>query len=85
MRGLRLRTGSNGESVRSISSCPRRRRRLGRVSKVSKMIGKIAMLLSQVRVEEKLLFEELDKRGIEFDRIYDNELIFRPGRKTVRL
>lgn len=38
---------------------------------------KFGVLVSRIRVEEKLLFEELNKRGIEFDRIYDNEVIFR--------
>ena len=37
---------------------------------------KFGVLVSRIRVEEKLLFEELAKRGIEFDRLYDNELIF---------
>ena len=37
---------------------------------------KFGVLVSRIRVEEKLLFEELNKRGIEFDRIYDNEIIF---------
>lgn len=38
---------------------------------------KFGVLVSRIRVEEKLLFEELNKRGIEFDRIYDSEIIFR--------
>jgi [lysine-biosynthesis-protein LysW]---L-2-aminoadipate ligase len=38
---------------------------------------KFGVLVSRIRVEEKLLFEELNKRGVEFDRIYDNEIIFR--------
>ena len=38
---------------------------------------KIGVLVSRIRVEEKLLFAEMDKRGIEFERIYDDELIFR--------
>ncbi len=37
---------------------------------------KIGVLVSRIRVEEKLLFEELQKRGLEFDRLYDNELVF---------
>lgn len=37
---------------------------------------KIGVLLSRVRVEEKLLFEEFARRGIEFDRIDDRELVF---------
>jgi [lysine-biosynthesis-protein LysW]---L-2-aminoadipate ligase len=38
---------------------------------------KFGVLVSRIRVEEKLLFEELNKRGVEFDRIYDSEIIFR--------
>jgi [lysine-biosynthesis-protein LysW]--L-2-aminoadipate ligase len=37
---------------------------------------KIGILLSRVRVEEKLLFEAFRKRGVEFDRIDDRQLIF---------
>jgi [lysine-biosynthesis-protein LysW]---L-2-aminoadipate ligase len=37
---------------------------------------KIGVLVSRVRVEEKLLFEVFQKRGIELERIYDDELIF---------
>ncbi|MEI6043878.1 MAG: lysine biosynthesis protein LysX [Chloroflexota bacterium] len=37
---------------------------------------KIGVLLSRVRVEEKLLFEEFEKRGLTFDRIDDREIIF---------
>ena len=36
---------------------------------------KVGILLSRVRVEEKLLFEAFRNRGIEFDRIDDRELI----------
>ncbi len=38
---------------------------------------KIGVLVSRIRVEEKLLFEELDKRGLAFDRLYDGELVFK--------
>ncbi len=38
---------------------------------------KFGVLVSRIRVEEKLLFAELEKRGIDFDRLYDNELIFK--------
>jgi [lysine-biosynthesis-protein LysW]--L-2-aminoadipate ligase len=38
---------------------------------------KFGVLVSRIRVEEKLLFEELNKRGVAFDRIYDSEIIFR--------
>ncbi|MCC7358401.1 MAG: lysine biosynthesis protein LysX [Anaerolineales bacterium] len=38
---------------------------------------KIGVLLSRVRVEEKWLFEALDKRGAEYDRLDDREAQFR--------
>ena len=44
---------------------------------------KIGVLLSRVRVEEKWLFEALDKRGLAYDRIDDREAVFdiaQPGR-----
>jgi [lysine-biosynthesis-protein LysW]--L-2-aminoadipate ligase len=37
---------------------------------------KIGILLSRVRKEEKLLFEEFDRRGLEFDRLDDREIVF---------
>jgi [lysine-biosynthesis-protein LysW]--L-2-aminoadipate ligase len=37
---------------------------------------KLAILYSRVRVEEKLLFEELERRGVPFDRIDDREVMF---------
>ena len=37
---------------------------------------KIGVLLSRVRVEEKWLFETLDKRGVKYDRIDDREVKF---------
>ena len=37
---------------------------------------KIGVLCSRIRVEEKLLFEALSKRGLVFDRIDDRALIF---------
>jgi [lysine-biosynthesis-protein LysW]---L-2-aminoadipate ligase len=37
---------------------------------------KIAVLLSRVRVEEKLLFDALDKRGVDYDKLYDPEIVF---------
>lgn len=37
---------------------------------------KIGVLLSRVRLEEKWLFEALDKRGLTYDRIDDREAIF---------
>jgi [lysine-biosynthesis-protein LysW]--L-2-aminoadipate ligase len=42
---------------------------------------KIAMLLSRVRVEEKLLFEEFEKRHLTFDKLDDRELVFRLEQK----
>ncbi len=44
---------------------------------------KIGILLSRVRVEEKWLFEALDKRGLPYDRIDDREVTFnlaQPGK-----
>jgi [lysine-biosynthesis-protein LysW]---L-2-aminoadipate ligase len=40
---------------------------------------KIGVLLSRVRVEEKWLFEALTKRGADFDRLDDREVIFNLG------
>ncbi len=40
---------------------------------------KIAVLYSRVRVEEKLLFEALEKRGVAFDRIDTRDLAFELG------
>ncbi|MCC9076404.1 lysine biosynthesis protein LysX [Litorilinea aerophila] len=37
---------------------------------------KVGILYSRVRVEEKLLFEAFQKRGVEFDLLDDRELIF---------
>ena len=37
---------------------------------------KLAVLLSRVRVEEKWLFEALDKRAVEYDRLDDREVRF---------
>jgi [lysine-biosynthesis-protein LysW]---L-2-aminoadipate ligase len=37
---------------------------------------KIGVLLSRVRVEEKWLFEALDKRGVAYDRLDDREVRF---------
>ena len=44
---------------------------------------KIGVLYSRVRVEEKMLFEAMDKRGITYDKLDDREAIFdllQPGR-----
>jgi [lysine-biosynthesis-protein LysW]--L-2-aminoadipate ligase len=40
------------------------------------MTPKIAVLLSRARVEEKLLFDALDKRGVAYDKLYDTEIVF---------
>jgi [lysine-biosynthesis-protein LysW]--L-2-aminoadipate ligase len=40
---------------------------------------KVGILVSRVRVEEKLLFKELDKRGIDYERLDDRKLIFELG------
>ncbi len=37
---------------------------------------KIGVLYSRVRVEEKMIFEALDKRGVDYDRIDDRQTIF---------
>lgn len=37
---------------------------------------RIAVLCSRIRVEEKLLFKELDQRGIDYLRINDDEMVF---------
>ncbi len=37
---------------------------------------KIGVIYSRARVEEKLLFEAMDKRGLTYDRIDDRDLVF---------
>lgn len=37
---------------------------------------KIGVLVSRVRAEEKLLFEEMERRGLDFDLIDDREIVF---------
>lgn len=37
---------------------------------------RLAVLLSRVRAEEKLLFAELDRRGVGYDRIDDRDIVF---------
>jgi [lysine-biosynthesis-protein LysW]---L-2-aminoadipate ligase len=44
----------------------------------------VGILYSRVRVEEKLLFEEFDRRGVPFARLDDRELIFELGREPER-
>ena len=41
---------------------------------------KVGVLLSRVRVEEKLLFDAFEARGIEVERIDDREVVFELGR-----
>src|SRR6266480_1676189 len=41
---------------------------------------RVGVLLSRVRVEEKLLFAELDRRGVDWARIEDPELVMRLDR-----
>jgi [lysine-biosynthesis-protein LysW]---L-2-aminoadipate ligase len=44
----------------------------------------IGVLYSRVRVEEKLIFEEFARRGVDFARLDDRELIFELGREPER-
>jgi len=37
---------------------------------------KLGVLYSRVRVEEKMLFEELDRRGVDYDKLDDRDAIF---------
>jgi len=39
-------------------------------------MGKVGILCSRIRVEEKLLITELQNRGVDFDIIDDREIIF---------
>jgi [lysine-biosynthesis-protein LysW]--L-2-aminoadipate ligase len=41
---------------------------------------RLAVLCSRIRVEEKLLLAELDRRGVAYDRLDDSELILRLDR-----
>ncbi|HEX5503277.1 MAG TPA: lysine biosynthesis protein LysX [Thermomicrobiales bacterium] len=45
---------------------------------------RVGVLLSRVRVEEKLLFAALDRRGVEWERIDDPELVMRLDRPLTR-
>jgi [lysine-biosynthesis-protein LysW]--L-2-aminoadipate ligase len=40
------------------------------------MNPKVGILLSRVRVEEKLLIQELDRRGVDYDLIDDRQVVF---------
>jgi [lysine-biosynthesis-protein LysW]---L-2-aminoadipate ligase len=44
----------------------------------------VGILYSRVRIEEKLLFDELRQRGVEFGRIDDREVIFELGRNAFK-
>ena len=37
---------------------------------------KLGVIYSRARVEEKMLFETLDARGIDYDRIDDRDIVF---------
>ena len=41
----------------------------------------VGILYSRVRIEEKLLFDELRQRGVEFGRIDDREVLFELGKE----
>jgi [lysine-biosynthesis-protein LysW]---L-2-aminoadipate ligase len=43
---------------------------------VSSAPARVGVLYSRVRVEEKLLFEAFEKRGVELDLVDDQKLIF---------
>jgi [lysine-biosynthesis-protein LysW]--L-2-aminoadipate ligase len=45
---------------------------------------KIGVLCSRIRAEEKLLFEALGRRGLEFDKIDDREIVFEIGAEPPR-
>ncbi len=45
---------------------------------------KVGMLLSRVRVEEKLLLEEFGRRGLQVTRIDDRDVIFELGRNNLK-
>ena len=45
---------------------------------------RIGVLCSRIRAEEKLLFEALRRRGLEFDKIDDREIVFEIGAEPPR-
>jgi [lysine-biosynthesis-protein LysW]--L-2-aminoadipate ligase len=45
---------------------------------------RIAVLCSRIRAEEKLLFEAFQRRGVEFEKIDDREIIFEIGAEPPR-
>ncbi|TMD58439.1 MAG: RimK family alpha-L-glutamate ligase, partial [Chloroflexi bacterium] len=71
MSGLRHRAGSQEPAAARARRRARRRRGLGRVT-----VPRVGVLMSRVRLEEKLLFEELGRRGIEPVILDDRTLVF---------
>jgi [lysine-biosynthesis-protein LysW]---L-2-aminoadipate ligase len=45
---------------------------------------KIGLLCSRIRAEEKLLFDALKRRGLDFDKIDDREIVFEIGAEPPR-
>jgi [lysine-biosynthesis-protein LysW]--L-2-aminoadipate ligase len=45
---------------------------------------KIGVLCSRIRAEEKLLFEALQRRGLDFDKIDDRQIVFEIGAEPPR-
>ena len=45
---------------------------------------KIGVLCSRIRAEEKLLFEAFNRRGLDFDKIDDREIVFEIGAEPPR-
>jgi [lysine-biosynthesis-protein LysW]--L-2-aminoadipate ligase len=45
---------------------------------------KIGVLCSRIRAEEKLLFDALQRRGLDFDKIDDREIVFEVGAEPPR-
>jgi [lysine-biosynthesis-protein LysW]--L-2-aminoadipate ligase len=45
---------------------------------------RIGVLCSRIRAEEKLLFDAFTRRGIDFEKIDDRELIFEIGAEPPR-
>ena len=45
---------------------------------------KIGVLCSRIRAEEKLLFDALQRRGLDFDKIDDREIVFEIGAEPPR-
>ena len=45
---------------------------------------KIGLLLSRIRVEEKLILAELERRGLDYERLDDRQLIFELGANSLQ-